>query len=64
VLNEYVPAIYKLIMHPLKNDGKIGVEKSIDIMKAYHLNPDIFKEHLVQLQFGTFSYEQEFKAIP
>ena len=64
VLNEYVPAVYKLIMHPIKTEGKIGIDKSIEVMKTYHINPDTFKEHLVQLQFGTFSYEQEFKAIP
>jgi replication factor C subunit 1 len=64
VLNDYVPAVYKLIMEPIKTEGKMGVEKSIEVMKTYHINPDTFKEHLVQLQFGTFSYEQEFKAIP
>jgi hypothetical protein len=38
-----------------------------DIMKlteTCNLSLEMFKEHIIQLQFGTSTYEEEYKALP
>ncbi|CAG9326085.1 unnamed protein product [Blepharisma stoltei] len=63
VLNDYIPIIYHLIMEPLKKLEIDGVDEAVSQMFLYNLNPDMFKEHLIQLQFGTPTYEEEYKNL-
>ena len=64
ILTDYIPLIYKLLMQPLKEQGRDGVTETLELMEMYNLTPDMFKEHLIQLQFGTSTYEEEYKALP
>lgn len=64
ILTDYIPLIYKLLMQPLKDSGREGVNDTLELMETYNLSPEMFKEHLIQLQFGTSTYEEEYKALP
>ena len=33
-------------------------------MSEYRVNPDMLKEHFISLQFGSTTFEQEFKDLP
>lgn len=61
VLKDYVPTLYKLIMTPFKA-GKF--EDTVNTMHMYKITPEMFKEHLVYLQFGSITCLEELKAIP
>ena len=61
ILRDYIPTLHKLIITPLKS-GKI--EETVKIMHRYNINPDLLRENLIQLQFGSTTYEEEFKSIP
>jgi replication factor C subunit 1 len=61
ILKDYVPTLYKLIMTPLKK-GKI--QETVEIMSSYKINPEMLKEHLIQLQFGSTTCEEEFRNVP
>ncbi|CAG9332418.1 unnamed protein product [Blepharisma stoltei] len=64
ILSEYVPLIYKMIMKPIIKHDMDGVEEAVEIIHTYGLNPDMFKDHLIQLQFDSEKSEEEFKKIP
>jgi replication factor C subunit 1 len=61
VLNDYIPLIYYMIMTPLKQGD---IEQALQIMSEYRVNPDMLKEHFISLQFGSTTFEQEFKDLP
>lgn len=61
VLNDYIPLIYYMIITPLKQGD---IEQALQIMREYKVNPDMLKEHFIQLQFGSTTFEQEFKDLP
>ena len=60
-LTDYVPAMYQLIMGPLKQEN---AEATVETMAAYNLNPMIFKEHIISLMLNNEAAEEEFKQIP
>ena len=64
VLNEYIPVIYHLVMAPLKREKLNGAKEAASILYEYGLSPDFLKEHMISLQFGMVTFEQEFKDIP
>ena len=61
LLKDYIPIIYKMIMEPLQKDQ---VEYAVQLMNDFNITPDMLKEHLTQLQPGTFKLEQDFKDLP
>ncbi|OMJ92849.1 hypothetical protein SteCoe_4298 [Stentor coeruleus] len=61
VLKDYIPTLYKLIITPFK---KFNIEETIRIMHFYHINPEMLRTNLIELQFGTTTCEEEFKHIP
>jgi hypothetical protein len=50
-----------MIMTPLKQGD---IEQALQIMSEYRVNPDMLKEHFISLQFGSTTFEQEFKDLP
>ena len=51
---DYVPALFGLIMHAFKDCKKNGgdsIRLVIDILDNYEISLEMFKEHLLQLQF-------------
>lgn len=50
ILGEYVPLIYKMIMKPIVKHDIDGVDEAVDLIHTYGLNPEMLKEHLIQLQ--------------
>jgi replication factor C subunit 1 len=61
VLNDYIPILYELIMIPLKAGN---VQEAVEVMHAYNLTPEHFKEHFIELRFGSITYEKELKDLP
>lgn len=61
VLKDYIPTLYRLIITPFK---QINIEETIRIMHMYKITPDMLREHLIELQFGTTTCEEEYKHIP
>jgi replication factor C subunit 1 len=64
IISDYIPLLYSLILAPLKDMGKDGVNESVEIMEAYNLTPEHIKEHLIQLQLDSAAREEEFKSLP
>ena len=61
VLKDYIPTLYQLIMNPLKQEK---IEETVMIMHLYNINPEMLKDHLINLQFGSLTCQEEYKAIP
>jgi replication factor C subunit 1 len=60
ILRDYIPTLYKMIVSPLK---KGNLDETVRIMHRYNINPEILKENLIQLQFGSTTYIEDFKSI-
>ena len=64
LITDYVPLLYSLILAPLKEMGKDGVNESVETLEAYNLTPEHLKDHLIQLQLDSTVREEEFKSLP
>mmetsp|Transcript_7362 Transcript_7362/g.13664 ORF Transcript_7362/g.13664 Transcript_7362/m.13664 type:complete len:776 (-) Transcript_7362:24-2351(-) len=61
VLNDYIPVLYEMIMTPLKQGH---VQGAVEVMHQYNITPELFKEHFIELRFGSITFEKELKDIP
>lgn len=61
ILRDYIPTLYRMVINPLKHSK---IEETVKIMHRYNIHPEILRENLVQLQFGSTTFEEEFKNIP
>ena len=60
ILRDYIPTLYRMVINPLKHSR---IEETVKIMHRYNIHPEILRENLVQLQFGSTTFEEEFKNI-
>ena len=61
ILRDYIPTLYRMVINPLKHSQ---LEETVKIMHRYNIHPEILRENLVQLQFGSTTFEEEFKNVP
>lgn len=64
VLNDYVPLLTNLVMQPVLELGKDGIETTVDALYEFRLKPEMLKEHLIELSFDTEQAAALFKSIP
>jgi replication factor C subunit 1 len=64
VLNDYVPLITSLVLTPVLERGKEGIEATVDTLYEFRLKPEMLKEHLIELSFNSEQVSSLFKSIP
>lgn len=61
LLSDYIPVFFKLIVDALKS---ASAECVAQMLNEYRLTPEMVKEHLIQLQFGSVTAAVEWKEVP